>query len=79
MIVRRLDTSPNPLCQSTSACPAFFELDDGNFAIIGATATEKIKPHLPDGSGCADHEAIIKVPRSVFLDAVKNAAKSTNQ
>ena len=73
MIARRLDTLPNPLCQSTTACPAIFELEDGDFAIIGTDATSSLKEHLPPGSGCANHESIVRIPRVVFLGAVENA------
>lgn len=72
MITRRLDRSPNPLCQSTTACPAIFELDDGNIAIIGTDVTTALKPYLPEGSGCADHERITRVPKTVFLDAIES-------
>lgn len=72
MITRRLDTNFPFECNATAACPAIFQLDDGDFAIIGTTVTDKLKPELPDGSGCAKHEDIVRVPRETFEDAVKN-------
>jgi len=71
MISRRLDTTALQ-CYATAACPAIFELDDGDFAVIGAEVTEGMKPHLPKGSGCADYERIVRLPRATFEDAVRN-------
>jgi len=68
MIKRRLDTSYR--CDTTAACPAVFELDNGDFAIIGTASTKTIKPVFPEGSGCAQHEEIITVPKAVFREAV---------
>lgn len=72
MITRRLDLAPNPLCQATTACPAVFQLDDGNIAIIGTDVTEDVKPHLPKGSGCASHERIVRIPKLVLEAATEN-------
>jgi len=72
MILQRLDITSPLQCSSTAACPAIFRLDDGNYAIIGTEDTASIKPHLPKGSGCADHERIVRVPRETFEDAAKN-------
>lgn len=72
MIARRLDITSPLECNATAACPAIFKLDDGDYAIIGASVTDEVKPHLPLGSGCSPHESIVRVPRVTFEDAVKN-------
>ena len=72
MISRRLDITSPRQCNATAACPAIFKLDDGDFAIIGSNVTEEVRPHLPTGSGCAEHENIVRVPKATFEDAVKN-------
>ena len=72
MITRRLDTTSTFLCNATAACPAVFKLDDGDYAIIGTKVTNDLKPHLPDGSGCADYEEIVRVPRATFENAATN-------
>ena len=72
MIARRLDKTSQVECYATSACPAIFQLEDGNIAIIGSEVTKLLKPHLPEGSGCADHEMIVKIPREIFQDAIKH-------
>lgn len=72
MHLRRIDITAEQLCNNTAACPAVFENADGDFLIIGTESTNEVIPHLPIGSGCADYERVIKVPRAVILDAAKN-------
>ena len=72
MITRRLDNPASLKCQATSACPAIFTLEDGDVAIIGTLVTETLRSHLPQGSGCADHEQIIKIPMSKLKEALSN-------
>ena len=54
------------------SCPDVWELDDGNFAVIGIRKTSALKPLLPQSASCGPDEEIVVVPRNVFLDASRN-------
>lgn len=56
-------------CLALSECPDILELADGDFAIIGKPITQEAAPHLPAGVGCGAHEAIIRIPRRVLVQA----------
>lgn len=66
MFKRRLGDG---FCSGRTSCPNFFELDDGNFAIIGKDMTSELRPHLPADAGCSDDERIVVVPRIVITSA----------
>jgi hypothetical protein len=72
MILRRLGNDPHLSGRRTSGCngcPDLFELTNGNFAVIGRTATEEILPHLPESAGCGPDEPIIEIPRYLLVEA----------
>ena len=67
-IVRRLGTAPSQRgCSYVNDCPDVFELDSGDFAIIGTDATDSIA--LPGDAGRSLHERVVVVPRKVLLAA----------
>ena len=66
---RRIGPAPRAgACYATSGCPDIFELADGDFAIIGSDITSEAGK-LPSDAGCAPHERIIRIPRSLLLQA----------
>ena len=66
---RRLGPSARAgACFSTASCPDIFELADGDFAIIGSDITNEAGK-LPPDAGCAPHERIIRIPRSLLVKA----------
>lgn len=72
MIVRRLGPDPHANGQATPAChgcPDVFEMDDGDFAIIGIDITPDAISHLPPSAGCGPDERIIRVPRRILVAA----------
>lgn len=73
-IIRRLDK----MCKSaTTNCPAVFEFDDGDFAIIG-THTPALASRLPADAGVDAHETIVTVPRHVLLAAFETLKNLEN-
>jgi len=69
MFVRRLgpDSVNTALaCRSTFACPDIWEMDDGDFAVIGADITEHAGK-LPPTAGCAPHERMVRIPRRLLV------------
>lgn len=72
MFVRRLvpAAAVRP-CQSTYACPDLWELENGDFAVIGTDITEHAAK-LPPEAGCAPYERIVRVPRALLIAAREN-------
>ena len=65
---------PDPHANGTRSaacdgCPDLWELEDGDFAIIGITITEEALPLLPESAGCGPDESIIRIPREVLVRA----------
>lgn len=69
MFIRRLGGSLAHTalpCRSTFACPDIWELDDGDFAVIGTDITEHAGK-LPATAGCASHERMVRIPRRLLV------------
>lgn len=52
-----------------NSCPDFFELDNGDFALIGTDMTDELTGKLPEDAVCGAHERIIVVRRDVITSA----------
>ena len=48
-------------------CPDIFELESGDFAIIGIDITDAAAPKLPPSAGCGPDERIVLVPRKTLV------------
>ena len=69
MFKKRIGPDPHANGRQTSGaagCPDIWELEDGNFAIIGAKA-EHLKKSLPATAGVGWDENIIIIPRETLL------------
>jgi hypothetical protein len=53
-------------------CPDVWELESGDFAVIGADRTADLLPHLPDDASCGPDERIVVVERRILVGAKKN-------
>lgn len=72
MFLKRLGFDPQAngvQCAGCQGCPDVWELDDGDFAIIGEDITDKVIAKLPPTAGCAPGERIIRLPRRVLVNA----------
>ena len=70
MILRRLGPAPHAAGAQTVAlegCPDIFELQSGDFAIIGIDMTQEAAPHLPADASCGPDERIVRVPRRTLV------------
>jgi hypothetical protein len=70
MVLRRLGPDPHLDGSQTPAltgCPDIFELETGDFAIVGQDITAKIMTELPAGSTCGPDERIIIIPRKTLV------------
>lgn len=70
MIKRRLGPEPHANGAQTSGlkgCPDIFELDTGDFAIIGRDMTAEVAAHLPADASCGPDERIVVLPRRTLV------------
>lgn len=67
-IVRRLGSTPRERGSTGGNCPDLFELDSGDFAVIG-TVVDADTLGLPPDAGVAPYESVVVIPRAVLLDA----------
>lgn len=72
MFKSRLGPDPHAHGAQTYAChgcPDIWELDDGDFAIIGTDITALAAQNLPATASCGPDECIIRVPRRTLVAA----------
>jgi hypothetical protein len=72
MFLRRIGPDPHAGGARTIAlrgCPDIWELENGDFAVIGIDITDLAKPKLPPTAGCGPDERIIRIPRNLLVDA----------
>jgi hypothetical protein len=72
MFLRRLGPDPHADGARTiglQGCPDIFELESGDFAVIGIDITDKALPHLPPTAGCGPDERIVLLPRKTLVFA----------
>ena len=77
---RRLGPDPHANGQLTIAlrgCPDIFELESGDFAIIGIDITYAATPKLPPTAGCGPDERIVLVPRKTLVLAKPDIPEQT--
>ncbi len=74
MFMRRLGPDPHadgtqtPACQG---CPDIWELDNGDFAVIGLDISN-LADKLPPTASCGPDERMIRVPRNVLVAAKRD-------
>ncbi len=75
MFVKRIGPDPHASgghCSDTAGCPDIWELDNGDFAVIGSDITYEAASQLPPSAGCAPHERIIRLPRQLVINAKRH-------
>lgn len=78
MLKRRLGKDPkdpnDPGGGSSDAesCPDIWELDNGDFMIIGTDRTSDLRPAAGTAVAVAEYERMVVIPRSVLLAAKKD-------
>ncbi|MFJ3234503.1 hypothetical protein [Streptomyces sp. NPDC086787] len=76
-IVRRVGASPRERGSATGqTCPDIFELDNGDFAVIGREATAQLDPELPSDAARAEYERIVIITRETLLRAKRDIPDS---
>ena len=75
MFLKRLGPDPHANGAMTIAlrgCPDIFELETGDFAIIGIDITDASAPNLPPTAGCGPDERIVRIPRKTLTLAKRD-------
>jgi hypothetical protein len=74
MFLRRIGPDPHAngaQTPSLQGCPDIFELESGDFAVIGLDITE-FAAKLPPTAGCGPDERIVKIPRKTLVFAKRD-------
>ena len=53
-------------------CPDIWELDNGDFAVIGIDMTDTGIANLPPTAGCGPDERIVRLPRTLLVNAKRD-------
>ena len=75
MFLKRLGPDPHAngaLTIALRGCPDIFELESGDFAIIGIDITDAAAPNLPSSAGCGPDERIVRIPRKTLTLAKRD-------
>jgi hypothetical protein len=75
MFARRLGPDPHANGAQSSGCdgcPDIWELDNGDFAIIGIDITAAAIAKLPPTAGCGPDERIVRLPRNLLVNAKRD-------
>jgi hypothetical protein len=75
MFLRRIGEDPHAngqQCSGTSGCPDIWELENGDFAVIGIDITNSAAPKLPSTAGCGPDERIVRLPRNLLVNAKRD-------
>ena len=75
MFLHRLGPDPHAGGAKSAACygcPDIWELENGDFAVIGIDITTAAVPKLPPTAGCGPDERIVRLPRNLLVNAKRD-------
>jgi hypothetical protein len=75
MFAKRIGPDPHANGAKSAGCygcPDIWELDNGDFAIIGIDITEAAIPQLPPTAGCGPDERVVRLPRNILVNAKRD-------
>jgi hypothetical protein len=73
--IKRIGSDPHEngaLTVGCRGCPDIWELDNGDFAVIGIDITDAAAPKLPPTAGCGPDERIVRLPRNLLINAKRD-------
>ena len=59
-------------CVACWGCPDIWELENGDFAVIGSDITDVARAKLPPTAGCGPDERIVRLPRNLLVNAKRD-------
>lgn len=72
---RRLGPDPRASesqCVGCDGCPDIWELESGDFAVIGMDITASAKSKLPSTASCGPDERVVLLPRKLLVNAKRD-------
>jgi hypothetical protein len=75
MFAKRIGPDPHENGAQTvgcRGCPDIWELENGDFAVIGIDITDAAAPKLPPTAGCGPDERIVRLPRNLLVNAKRD-------
>lgn len=78
MFLRRIGPDPHANGAKSAGgdgCPDIWELENGDIAIIGIDMTDEAIAKLPPTAGCGRDERIVRLPRSLLVNAKQDLLK----
>ena len=72
MFKRRVGSDPHSggtQSPASPGCPDIWELETGEFLVIGRDATDELRSQMPADVSCGPEERMVVVPRSTFINA----------
>jgi hypothetical protein len=75
MFKKRIGPDPHEGGGGTSSgdgCPDIWELENGDFVVIGVRMTKELKSSLPPTASCGLDEEIVVIPRKTLILAQKD-------
>jgi hypothetical protein len=73
--IKRIGPDPHANGAKSAACrscPDIWELENGDFAVIGIDITDAAVPKLPPTAGCGPDERIVRLPRNLLVNAKRH-------
>ena len=75
MFAKRIGPDPHAngaLTVGCRGCPDIWELENGDFAVIGIDITAAAVSQLPPTTGCGPDERIVRLPRNLLINAKRD-------
>lgn len=72
---RRIGSDPHEngaKSSGCSGCPDIWELENGDFAVIGIDITDAAITKLPPTAGCGPDERVVRLPRNLLVNAKRH-------
>jgi hypothetical protein len=73
--IRRLGSDPHAngaLTYAAQGCPDIWEIEGGDFAIIGSDITAAVADRLPTTASCGPDEKVVRIPRKTLILAKRD-------
>ena len=70
--IKRIGLDPHAggaITGGLASCPDIWEVDTGDFAVIGIRATKSLLAKLPASASCGPDEEMVIIPRRLLIGA----------
>ncbi len=74
--LRRISLDPRLTNCAAKNCPDIWELDTGDYAVIGGIPSDVLLSKLPASASCGPNERLVVIPRGLLVGAKPNLPDS---